>query len=192
MHSSRWMALAAFILILGSSRFAFSSPESGAKISEVVEGYGPNAAKASERAEENAEKLVETWLRQRYGDHNWQSGKEPLDAGTLSKHGVIRPLGQPTPTTLAAFKGQPSLVARVRVEVTEGYLETVQHHLRQQRVHQRQGVLARILAALVVVLLVVVGYLRLDEATAGYFTRILRIASLVILALAALALVLTL
>ena len=79
-----------------------------------------------------------------------------------------------------------------RVELTEEYLDVVATHVRHDRVRERQGMLARVLAGLVVVLLVTAGYLRLDEASGGYFTRALRLAALAVVALAALLLALTL
>jgi hypothetical protein len=48
--------------------------------------------------------------------------------------------------------------------------------------HDRQLLLARLLAAAVAVLLVITGYLRLEHATRGYYTTLLRLAAVGIVA----------
>jgi hypothetical protein len=55
----------------------------------------------------------------------------------------------------------------------------------------RQPILLRLLGAAVALLLVVTGYLRLEHATRGYSTKLLRLAAFVALAVAAAALWLT-
>ncbi len=54
---------------------------------------------------------------------------------------------------------------------------------RQDRAAHRQGVLARVLGGLVAFLAVVACYLRLEDATKGYYTTLLRLAALGLVAL---------
>ena len=198
MPSSRWIAVAAFVLILGSARLAFSAreapsePEGGKPKAEFVEGHGPTAAKARRVAVENAEKRVEELLGRHFAGRRWEIGQPPLDDGTLRQTGVLKEVGTPAPSPAVVFNDQPTFVAKYRVELTEEYLDKVANHVRHERVWERQGLLARILAGLVVLLLVTAGYLRLDEASGGYFTRALRLAALAVVAVAALVLALTL
>ena len=67
--------------------------------------------------------------------------------------------------------------------VTAGQKEEMQQVAREHRMKERQGLVARVLAGLVALLLVAGGYLRLEEATRGYYTTLLRGAALVVLAL---------
>jgi len=198
MPSSRWIAVAAFVLILGSARLAFSAREDSsdsaaedAKV-ETVEGHGPTAVKARRVALENAEKRVEALLEQHFAGRNWEIGQHPLDDVTLRQTGVLKEVGTPAPSPAVVFNDQPTFVAKYRVELTEEYLDTVAKHVRHERVWERQRLLARILAGVVVLLLVTAGYLRLDDASGGYCTRMLRLGALAIVAVAGLVLALTL
>jgi hypothetical protein len=82
------------------------------------------------------------------------------------------------------FDNQVGLMHRValRIEVTpqdrrEIEREDVKYQagLRQVRAHERQALLAKALAGVVAVLAAVAGYLRLEDATKGYYTAILRL-----------------
>jgi hypothetical protein len=61
--------------------------------------------------------------------------------------------------------------------------QTTQAKLRQERATSRQGVLARVLGGLVAVLAVIACYLRLEDATKGYYTTLLRLAAVAFVAL---------
>jgi len=84
-------------------------------------------------------------------------------------------------------------VKRVRYEVvlTEKYVAEMEPVVRQQRMQERQLVLFRGLAGLVAILLVTAAYLRLEEMTKGYATKLLRLGGAVVLALVAAGLWLT-
>jgi hypothetical protein len=73
-------------------------------------------------------------------------------------------------------------VAHVRLVLTEGGLRSLRDEDQRQREQQaqervlwRQGLLAKVLAALVALLAVTAGYLRLEEGTRGYYTGLLRV-----------------
>jgi len=76
------------------------------------------------------------------------------------------------------------------VEITPALRADLVYHDREFRARDRMGLLARVLAAAVAVLVAVTGSLRLDEATKGYYTGWLRVAALSFLGCAALALLL--
>jgi hypothetical protein len=64
----------------------------------------------------------------------------------------------------------------------------VQRVAREHRVLERHKLLGRVLAGLVIALVVIAGYLRLEEATRGYYTQMLRLAAVTLVSLAAFAL----
>ena len=71
---------------------------------------------------------------------------------------------------------------QLRVTITPEFLGEAQAMARQQRMEIRQGILARVLAAAMALLLVLGGYLRLEEVPRGYYTRALRLAAVGLLA----------
>lgn len=78
----------------------------------------------------------------------------------------------------------------VRLDVYAEQARDIQKQARQERMAARHHLLAYVLAGLVGLLMVVGGYLRLEEATKGYCTRMLRIAAVAIVALIVLGLAL--
>jgi hypothetical protein len=151
---------------------------------DVVDGYGPNAKAARERALEHAQERVEKLLAQRFGP-DWRVPAEQLEPDYLIRFGVVQPQGEPEPTRRV---DEGAMVARYKVELTADYLTEVKRMAREQLMQSRHLVLARVLAGLVVLLLVTVGYLRLEDVTRGYATKLLRMAAATLLALAAAAL----
>jgi hypothetical protein len=63
----------------------------------------------------------------------------------------------------------------LKVEVTPSFYDRLVKLDRQQRKEDRQWLLARLLAIFAVGFVAVGGYLRLDEATKGYYTGLLRL-----------------
>jgi hypothetical protein len=151
----------------------------------VVDGYGRTPSAARQVALENAQARVEELLRRRYGPNDWKPAEDQLRPEYLTEMGVIRDAGEPSVTEVG---GERVVVARMEVDLTPRYLDAVQRVARQQRVQERQAALGRVLAGLVVAFLVVAGYLRLEEATRGYYTRLLRLAAVALVAAAAVAL----
>lgn len=195
-----WVALGILGLIVlhgvrtgGSeaSRQAGGKPPAGARPidrgDDVVDGYGPTAAAARERALEHAQARVETLLRERFG--GWHPGAEQLDPAILLATGVVQARGETE--VEPRFKEEKVFVARYKVELTPEYLTRVQQVARLERVESRHLLLARLLVAVVAVLLVSAGYLRLEEMTRGYATHLLRAAAALVLALVGVGLWLT-
>ena len=144
---------------------------------DLAKGYGLDAAKARERAMEKAQELVREQLAEKLGTA-FRPGAEVLDPEYLTRFEVVRSVGEPVgePTT----KGE-TLVATYRVRVTPDYLREVARAVRHQQMNDRHLLAGRVLIGLVAVLLVVTGYLRLEDLTRGYATTILRAAAVVIL-----------
>jgi hypothetical protein len=72
--------------------------------------------------------------------------------------------------------------ARVRVEMTARDQEKVFQEERKERARQRMLVLAKVVAAVTVLLAAVGGYVRLDERTKGYYSTLLRLAVVCLIA----------
>jgi len=190
MRSKWWLMLLAMILLASTIRVSLSvasgppaSPRRAVERKEnVVDGYGPTPDAARERALENAQERVKTLLLDRFGNRGWTLAPAQLDTDYLLESGVVQEQGEPEPTKGVA---EGAIVARYKVELTRHYLEEVQRVAHGQRVQERHLVLARVLAGLVVLLLVVAGYLRLEDMTRGYATQLLRVSAFTLVALAA-------
>jgi hypothetical protein len=157
--------------------------------SEIVDGYGPTARDARARAIENAQDRVAELLRKEAGDPTWQPPAEQLDPEYLERFGVIAEADKPVKTTI---RGAEAVVARYKVQLTDEYFHAVQKVARQERVFTRDMGLFRLLGGVLAVLLVVTGYLRLEEMTRGYATQLLRLGAVAVLGLAAFGIWLTL
>jgi hypothetical protein len=141
----------------------------------LVDGYGRNTEGAKQIALANARKKVEILLEERFP--GWAPSAKQLDEDYLLQKGVIRLAGAPEEIK---FKGEDRFQARAEVVLKDEYLQELTKQVQQERVQQRQGLLARVLAGLLVLLVVVGGYLRLEEATRGYYTSLLRLAALAV------------
>jgi len=80
----------------------------------------------------------------------------------------------------AALRIEVSQFARNEIEEQERHYQVKQ---RQDRASLRQGVLVRILGGMVALLAAVACYLRLEDATKGYYTTLLRLAAVGFVAL---------
>ncbi len=153
----------------------------------IVTGYGVDAAKADEQALMKAQERVRELLGEKLGK-SLRPDMEVLDPGYLARLEVVRPAGEPVPVTL---KDGDYLEASYRVRLNDNYLREVARFARHQQMSDRHLIAARVLIGLVVLLLVITGYLRLEEATRGYATTMLRVAAVAVLVVAGLGLVLT-
>jgi hypothetical protein len=200
MRASLWFGLLALGLIAASIRVSTAAPRGprGAPpaaapapdASRVCEGYGLTADDAKEDALKNAQAYVVEFLDRTYGRLGWNPS-----ADQLTQAGVVQWEGAPVERKLGS--GEVVQVARARVEITPKYRQEVDrqaHELerlaRQQRSQHRHFLLARVFGGLVVLCVVVAGYLRLEDLTRGYYTRLLRLAALTVLAVTAAALAL--
>jgi hypothetical protein len=208
MRLKGWIILLAFVLFAGNVQISFSvasgrnrtkpgpkpavapAVRAVAKGDNIVDGYGPTAAIAKDWAMKHAQERVETLLRERFAADGWKPNEEQLSADYLIRHEVVTPQGEPEPSP-GINDNEKAMVARYKVELTPSYLKEVQRLAREQRVQERHLVLARLLGWMVVLLLVVAGYLRLEDMTRGYATTLLRLGAFTLVAVAGAALWLT-
>jgi hypothetical protein len=201
MNSMKWLALVVAILVAVNCQRGKASNKSrkqGAKaaVSRVatplmddVEGNGESAEKARKQAKENAIKRVEELLQQRFGRSGWLPAAEDLDPATLEELKVIQLAGEPLEGP--GVVGPVNFKATYHVELNAGYLQKLVAKVRQQKVEERHLLLARVLVGILALVLVTAGYLRLEEMTRGYATKLLRLAAVVLLALVGAGLFLT-
>jgi hypothetical protein len=105
-------------------------------------------------------------------------------ASYLREKGIVRltQTAEPREAEAGDFK------ASARAELTLEHFRDLAQLARQDRMQQRQLLAARVLAGLVALLVVATGYLRLEDATRGYYTTLLRLGAGGALALVAAAL----
>lgn len=196
MRSNWWIVVVVGILALACVRISVGKASNRKMpkrvVPEVVEkppeevlvvGYGTTDTAARARALELAQEKVEELLAVRYGELGWRPTVDLLDPETLEQYRVIEEDGKLTPIALDGEVAK-GMAARYKVKLTPSYLKRVEKEAREDRVVDRHFILARILGAMMAVLLVVVGYLRLEEATRGYYTKLLRLGAFIVLALA--------
>jgi hypothetical protein len=106
----------------------------------------------------------------------------------LRSRGLVQPV-DPTDeekeTTQKIKLPEPVEVAAVKLEVSKDQYDEMKEELqkvaRKQRMEERHWLVARVLAGVVALIVVCGGYLRLEEATRGYYTLLLRAAALLVL-----------
>jgi hypothetical protein len=154
----------------------------GPNPSWVEVGYGETPAGAQQMALNVAAESAVHFLR----EHHPHLGWIPSQA-FLRERGIVRPEGEVEEKTIRDQKVQ---VAHARVEITEQSLREIRDRAREERKAQRQqlkvqrhGATGKALGGVVALLVVIAGYLRLEEATRGYYTRLLRATALALLLL---------
>jgi hypothetical protein len=131
-------------------------------LQKEFEGYGPTVEVAEQMVLEEAN----GWIAKNL-PIGWSPSPEYLRA-----KGMIR---FDEPTTREFKKSGEMQVVHATLLITRPQLDEMWDHARQEVRQHRQAVLFRVLAGLVALLLVFGGYLRLEEATRGYYTSLLRI-----------------
>jgi hypothetical protein len=145
-----------------------------------VDGFGPDEVAARQNALEQAAEDVETWLGKR--GIKWTAGTEVL-RDYVRRSNMVTSNGPPTDEELK----DAGKVKRVimTVELRPNNVRDLDRLARQGVMQERQSVLVRVLIGLVVLLTLVTGYFRLEEATRGFYTGLLRVAVVGILTLTA-------
>lgn len=156
---------------------------------EVAKGFGRTRHAALEQAALHAQEDVERLLNERFGQDGWRVPARLLEPELLKELGVIVPDAEPRLSR--EHNDGKTMAAYYRVDLTPEYLRAIQLAVRTESMQDRHGVLLRVLAGLVAVLLVTTGYLRLEEMTRGYATALLRAAAAAVLLLTGLGLMLT-
>jgi hypothetical protein len=169
--------LVSFALAVATLTFA-ATP--GWCATATVDGFGKTPASAESMALEHARERVRELVQEHLGPE-WQPTGDQLSIARLREMKVIRLNSSPSRMVL---EGDAMFRASVDVDVDPN--GRFVHELRdvglRQRVVDRQAFLARGLAAAVALLLVTTGYLRLEARTKGYYTGLLRLSAIVVVA----------
>jgi hypothetical protein len=137
-------------------------------IKEEFKGYGLT----EQDARADALKTARDWLAE-HSDLAWAPSPDYLRKKNMIHFGEL--------TEEEFEKSGRIKVVTMQLEITADQAREIQMQARQKHMTSRHLLLARILAGLVCLLLVVGGYLRLEEATKGYYTRLLRLAAIGVL-----------
>jgi hypothetical protein len=168
----------------------------------VVEGWGRNSDEAIDSALEKAKEELAVHLRNRDPHVKWTPSidyirehlladlrleevgtKLPAEANPQDEMRVaLRPIrhnGHEMVEEEKDFGGEVGKMRRVHLKIalSPSDYDAIKQKQREVLSHQRQLILARGLAVAVVLLVTVVGYFRLEEATKGYYTAWLRLAA---------------
>jgi hypothetical protein len=141
-------------------------------IQKEFEGFGQTVEAAEQMALEEAN----GWIAK-----NLPIGWVP-SPDYLRTKGMVR-FGEPTTRVFEepVADVKEAKVVHATLLINRGQLDEMQEQGRQEVRQQRQGVSVRVLAGLVALLLVLGGYLRLEEATRGYYTSLLRLTAAILL-----------
>ena len=177
MRISTWLHLAALCLIAGSLSVSVAPlsarspvPEPNKPlIHEEFTGYGKTETAARNDALEHAS----LWLV----DHSGL-GWTP-DAQYLLDRALVR-FSQPEDKEFEQPMGTMKVV-KMQLDITAERASEIQKQAQHQRMEERQKSSLLIVLGVVCLLGVVGGYLRLEEATKGYYTRWLRLAAVGVL-----------
>jgi hypothetical protein len=140
-------------------------------------GASENAARTDSDALEKACQDLAAYLKRHYPDIDWQPTVEDLEQAKM-----IEVVGEPAKKT--SDSGETYYVATLKVALNQQQLLALRETARQHRVQDRHHTAALALVAICVFLVVAVGYLKLEEMTRGFYTGLLRVVAVGILALA--------
>jgi hypothetical protein len=148
-----------------------------------VDGFGKDETSARQEALDEAAKEVQVWLNKQ--GIRWTASPEVLHdyvrrSGMVTQKGPVHDEDLP--------EAGPVKRATMTVELRPNHLHDLERLARQGVMQERQGFLVRVLIALVVLLTVTAGYFRLEEATRGFYTGLLRVVAVGILTLVVLGL----
>jgi len=141
---------------------------------ETIEGFGETSSKAREAAFLQARARLEQILGNHLGLAGDYSLSARYDPEFLLRIGALRELDEPVARLI---QGEKPYVARYAVKISQPLLEDVTSQIRFERVRSRHAMVARLLVAILAVLLATAGYLRLDEFTHGYASKLLMLAA---------------
>jgi hypothetical protein len=176
----------------------------------VIVGQSTNEEEAVQQALDKAQAKVDQYLRAQnppvewsidrgYLQHNLWVNVEVDDAAVKAK---MKPadewkdaekktiLGHTVQVVTVEYPDGKVVRAAILINITDEHRkefkrqeQIYQSKQRQDRATKRQSVLIRLLAGLVAILTAVACYLRLEDATKGYYTTLLRAAAVVFVAL---------
>jgi hypothetical protein len=182
MRTAGWLRLLVLCAIAGSvqapcSLAGMAAVPKKTLIKEEFKGYGLT----QKDAEANALERACDWLSEHSANLGWTPTPE-----FLREKGMVQ-FEEPTEEEFKIAKdfadGGKMKVVKMQLEVTSQQAHEIQKQARQERMSWRHRLVAYVLGGFVCLLIVVGGYLRLEEATKGYYTRPLRLTALGILLL---------
>jgi hypothetical protein len=168
-----WLHLLTLCLLAGGFQASCSLAQAGPKpaepkkfvINEEFTGYGQTI----KEAEPDAVARACQWLEEHSG-----LGWSP-DTDYLYKNKLVR-FDEATDEKLE-LSGTMKVI-KMHLEITADQARDMQKQAQQQRMKSRQGLSLLGLIGLVSLIGIVGGYLWLEEATKGYYTRLLRLAAI--------------
>jgi hypothetical protein len=141
-----------------------AAPEAVKRIT-VVKGWGEDQERAKFHAATKVRAQVEQYLRSQAPGLEWIP---PL--AYIERHLLKDPPERRPEKDTAEEDGRPVRCWEWTVAISQQDWNDILRHDNDRRVHHRLGLLGRILAAVVALLAVVTGYIRLDDWTKGYYT----------------------
>jgi hypothetical protein len=141
-----------------------------------VEGFGKTRETAEEDALNEARRIVAEYLSRKYG-----SSIVPPDVLVFLREARMTRVTEVKQVDLER-SGRVERVT-LAVELTPEAVQKLFQQALEQRGRERQRLAALGLGGILALLLVVAGYLRLEDATKGYYTTVLRLAAVSILGL---------
>jgi hypothetical protein len=139
-----------------------------------AEGYGEGNEDAAQHAVEAARDKVAEYLTSKYGETLTPKRLEWLTE-EVKKQPIV---GEPTYEVMDLQWSGKVQKAVVEVKLTDEQVKAFREEARHDRQKGRMRTAGLVLAGLMALLLVGGGYLRLEEATKGYYTTLLRIGAL--------------
>jgi hypothetical protein len=137
-----------------------------------VQGWGETKEQAKDHALEKVTERVEKYLRRQAPALEWLPSKE-----YISDHFLKEPAQRRRDKDAKVGLEDNVKCWEWAVEVAPQDWKDILRRDRDVRVHARMALLGKILASLVVLLTVLVGYIRLDEWTKGFYSGWLRVAA---------------
>jgi hypothetical protein len=173
-----WLHLLTLCLLAGGFQASCSLAQAGPKpvepkkfvIKEEFTGYGETVT----QAQTDAMARGCQWLEEHSG-LSWSP-----DTVYLRQHNMVH-FDEPTDEK---FEHAGTMkVVKMQLQITAEQARDMQKQAQQERMKSRQGLSLLVLVGLVGLVGIVGGYLWLEEATKGYYTRMLRLAAIGILIL---------
>ncbi len=183
MRISDWLHLLVFCLLAGGIQASCSAQSPHPKppkvekirIQEKFKGYGLTP----KEAEVDAVRRASRWLAENT-DFGWSPPPE-----YLYEKGMVAFDGEPDVKKFDVAEGISKdgtmYVVSMQLTIKESQVPDIQKQAQHQRMKERQKHSLFGLIGAVALIVVVGGYLRLEEATKGYYTRLLRIAAISVL-----------
>jgi hypothetical protein len=141
----------------------------------TVTGWGKSVEDANQVAAENARKAVSDYLDHQQPPIRWRPSTDYVKR--------LAHWSQPEAKDLPDLGKMYEQT--VTVELDAKHYREILENDRQERVEQRHLLLGKVVGGLLVVLLAVFGYFRLEEMTRGYYTLWLRLGAVALVGVAA-------